>query len=190
MLHWNSLVRFSMIFPHFFPRYGEPQLVSRRTYHLLLRLCFANPNIFFLQSNTTHQLGKIEESFPASNQVLGTFWMRKKKQVHRCYWRPVFSSAQETSCHLSPDFQKVVHWNARLRSIAIRSGRTAKLLRNFLSGLHMKTTTTVAAKQTQKHLVAHGRHARILDALEGHFNDFFTRFFHGGKVETLWNCIK
>eukprot|EP00435_Cladocopium_sp_Y103_P068567 s103_g31.t1 len=33
----------------------------------------------------------------------------------------------ETSCHLSPEFQKVVLWNARLRSIAIRSGLASLL---------------------------------------------------------------
>lgn len=33
----------------------------------------------------------------------------------------------ETTCNLSPDFQKVVLWNARLRSIAIRSGLASLL---------------------------------------------------------------
>ena len=70
---------------------------------------------------------------PASNQVSGkrTSWSTTKR---------VFRLAQETSCHLSPDFQKVVLWNARLRSIAIRSGRRTSRVMGFPSRGHFPIT--------------------------------------------------
>ena len=121
----------------------------------------------------------------------------------------VFSSAaQETTCNLSPDFQKVVLWNARLRSIAIRSGQRTpenigrgkkrhKRRQSCWETVHalcIKTSTSL--QQTHRNTRSHQKataNQTCPDSRHGNFQViskcFFPRFFRGVSsmkhIETL-----
>lgn len=124
----------------------------------------------------------------------------------------VFSSAaQETTCNLSPDFQKVVLWNARLRSIAIRSGqRTPENIgrgkkrhkrRSCWETVHalcIKTSTSL--QQTHRNTHSHQKataNQTCPDSRHGNFQVISKCFFFFSQVfswcfqyETHWNTLK
>lgn len=93
-----------------------------------------------------------------------------------------WTAAQETTCHLSPDFQKVVLWNARLRSIAIRSGQ--------------RTPTSGEEQQTHRNMRSHQKATanQTCPDSRGNFQVISKCLFPGWFLKLVvfpvWNTLK